>query len=341
VSCSKALLLLMPAHAGGLPDLDARQAMTAPARGTENASPATFPMEEFLDRLMVAESGGHLRKKNPRSTALGPFQFIESTFLFIVNRHFPSQIAGLTEQQVLALRTDIAFSRQAAGAYAGDLISALEDNGLRATAANVRLAFLVGPSAAVRVLRAPPDQPLKGVLSADAIAANPFMSAATVAKLVRKAAADVSATAGTRRLAASKDREPAAGDADLRREPAGSPGDGPAAAKAGSRLELVATLVSLHGEPAATAAAWERAPPGAPAASKGEPAATAAADTPFDIKCEIGLASCRRWIAMQERKAQLVHSAERYRGGLGAGRGLGSLPPRCLNGAWHRRAPRR
>ena len=261
-------------------------------------------MEAFLDRLMAAESGGRLHKKNPRSTALGPFQFIESTFLFVVKRHFPSEVVGLAEQQVLALRTDMAFSRRAAGAYASDLISALKDNGLRATTVNVRLAFLVGPVAAVRLLKAPPDQSLNRVLSADAIAANPYMSGATVAKLVRKAATDVSATAATRRLGALKGGEPAATESALEREPAGSP--------AAVEHEPAATLVALQDESAATAAAPEREPAVTPAASNGEPTTTTAADAPFEIKCEVGLASCRRWISLQERKTQLpARSAQR------------------------------
>ena len=41
---------------------------------------------------------------------------------------------------------------------------------------------------------APPHKSLKEVLSADAIAANPFMLGTTIARLVQKAAADVSAT---------------------------------------------------------------------------------------------------------------------------------------------------
>jgi hypothetical protein len=29
-------------------------------------------------------------------------------------------------------------------------------------------------------------------------------------------------------------------------------------------------------------------------------------DLPFDVKCVIALASCRKWIALQQRKAQLL-----------------------------------
>jgi len=299
--CSASLLLLMLGHAAGPPDiadLGAGQGVEAPAKGTGEAPPQDFPMEDFLDRLMAAESGGHLNRKNPRSTALGPFQFIESTFLYVVSKHFPSEVAGHTEQKVLALRTDMAFSRRAARAYASDLISALTEQGLPATTVNVRLAFFVGPHAAVRLLRAPPDQPLKGVLSADALAANPFLSGATVAKLVRKAAADVGATpaepvsdvaaAGPLDVTAA---EPAAALVALQGAPAGSP-------------------VASTGEPAAGAVTVQREPAGAAAAERGEPTATAGS-RPFEVKCEIGLASCRRWIALQERKALAVSTAER------------------------------
>jgi hypothetical protein len=247
-------VLLMPVQAAGPPDsLEVAQAMTAPAKGAEEkALPQAFLMEEFLDRLMAAESGGRLDAKNPRSTALGPFQFIESTFLFVVNKYFPSEVASRTREQVLLLRTDMAFSRRAAGAYSNHLISALKNEGLPATTVNVRLAFLVGPDAAVRLLTAPPDQPLTTALSAEAIAANPYMSGATIANLVQKAAADMSATAATRRLAALRD-EPAAAAVALKREPATTP-----------------------------------------------------AKPHFQIKCEIGLASCRKWVALRERKARLL-----------------------------------
>ena len=276
--------------------------MTAPAKGAEEkASPQAFPMEEFLDRLMAAESGGRLDAKNPRSTALGPFQFIESTFLFVVNKYFPSEVASLTREQVLALRTDMAFSRRAAGAYSNHLISALKTEGLPATTVNVRLAFLVGPAAAVRLLKTAPDQPLKKALSADAIAANPYISGATIANLVQKAAADMSATTATRRVAAALRDEPAATGAVLKREPA--------ATTVTLKSEPAVTRVALRDEPAATAAVLKREPAATTVALKREPAATAVAlkseltatiptKPPLQIKCEIGLASCRKWIAL-------------------------------------------
>jgi hypothetical protein len=118
------------------------------------------------------------------------------------------------------------------------------------------------------LLKAPPDQPLKEALSADAIAANPSMSGGTIANLVQKAATDMSGTAATRRLAALKD------------EPAGA-------------------AAALKHESAATAVA-----------SKDEATATTPSKSPFQIKCEIGLASCRKWVALQQRKVRLIRNEE-------------------------------
>jgi len=269
----------MSVRAAGPPDLEIGQVIAVPAEGTEQGSPQAFQMEEFLDQLMEAESGGRLHKKNPRSSALGPFQFIESTFLVVVNKHFAHEVAGLTERQILARRTEIIFSRRAARAYTNDLISALKTNGLPATKLNVRIAFLVGPSAVVRLLKAPHHKPLKEVLSAHAIASNPFMSGATIAKLVRKAAADVSATAATMRPAPPL-AEPAVAAADLKGEPA--------AALPASKHEPVDTPVDLEINSLVT-----------------KPA-----DPHVKLKCQIGLASCRKWIALEEQRANF-HNAQR------------------------------
>ena len=288
-ACCNAFLVLMPVQAAEPPDLKVEPAMAAAAGGSVDASLQTFPMEEFLDRLMAAESGGYQYKKNRRSTALGPFQFIESTFLFVVKRHFASEVTGLSERQVLALRTDMVFSRRAAAAYVKDLMSALKDSGLPVTPANVRLAFLVGPFAAVRMLRTRPDQPLRRVLSAEAIAANPYMSGATIRMLVRKAAIDVSATA--LRRPDLLNAEPADAAVNSGREPTG-------------------TLAAMSADSPADAT-LEREQAGAPVAPEGEATAATPTDVPLGVKCEIGLASCRKWIALQERKAQLLgRSAE-------------------------------
>jgi hypothetical protein len=158
------------------------------------ATPPDAPLdrlESFLDRLMHAESGGRDDAANPRSTALGPFQFIKSTFLTIARSHFAEEVAGLSDEQILALRSNRPFARRAAAAYTRDNLAYLVSRGLRPGLSGLRLAFLVGPAAAAQVLEARPNAPLSTVLTATAIRANPFMLGMRAADLIAKAARDV------------------------------------------------------------------------------------------------------------------------------------------------------
>lgn len=159
------------------------------AQPAETAPPASF--DAFLDRLMTAESGGRSDAKNPRSTALGPFQFIESTFLEITRRHFPSETAGLTEKQTLRLRTDAVFARRAAAVFCRENIRYLKERGHEPTFAHLRLAFLLGPADAARIMQAQAHRPLTQVLSAPVVKANPFMRRMSVADLLARSARDV------------------------------------------------------------------------------------------------------------------------------------------------------
>ena len=146
----------------------------------------------FLDRLMRAESDGRDFLTNARSTALGPFQFVEDTFLYVTRRHFADEVAKLTEDEILALRTNRAFSRRAAAAYCKESAAFLGEQGFEPTFADLRLAYLVGPYGAVRVMRAPPKTPVSTLLAPAALRANPFMGGMTAADLIARAARDVS-----------------------------------------------------------------------------------------------------------------------------------------------------
>ena len=81
---------------------DAAASTTAPA----------MTMETFLDRLMMAESGGNTFANNPRSTALGPFQFIAATWLEVVKAYFADKTAKLKPHEILELRTEPVFARR-------------------------------------------------------------------------------------------------------------------------------------------------------------------------------------------------------------------------------------
>jgi hypothetical protein len=175
------------------PAVTARTAEPAAAfKSTEavaGAPEAAF--EVFLDRLMRAESNGQDDAANPRSTALGPFQFIKSTFIDVVRRHFASEVAALDDDAVLALRTNRGFARRAASAFCKDNVAFMTEQGVAPTFGHLRLAFLVGPSAAVRLLQATPTTPVGEILGNPAIAANPFMKDMSAADLIARADRDV------------------------------------------------------------------------------------------------------------------------------------------------------
>ena len=236
-----ALLILAPVgpalSTGEAPEADkAKQAASekptaaSVPKGTPGKD-AALPTQVFLDRLMMAESGGRAEAKNPRSTALGPYQFIETTFLDIMRRHYPTDIAGMSEEQVLALRTSTDHARRAALAYTNENAAHLTANGLEATSVNLRLAFLLGAGGATRLLTAAQDTPLSQILAAEALAANPFMGSMTAADLVKRARYDMSDDARVAGLLPSRPSKPA-----------------------------------------------------------------------IQIRCNIGLASCRRWVALQQKK---------------------------------------
>lgn len=159
-------------------------------QAVEQASPEAFGT--FLDRLKAAESGGRSAAKNPRSSALGPFQFIRSTFLDITSRHFATEIAGLNESEILSLRTDRDVSRRAATIFCKENAKSLQDRGHEPTFSHLRLAFLLGATDAARILGAKQETPVAEVLSSSVVRANPFMRSMSVGDLLEKSERDLS-----------------------------------------------------------------------------------------------------------------------------------------------------
>lgn len=159
--------------------------------------------EVFLDRLMMAESGGRDFLTNPRSTALGPFQFIEGTFLYVVGKHFRDEVDGLNRAEVLALRTKRPFARKVIAEYSRELARHLDRHGLEATYGNLRLAYLLGPTGATRMLKAPRDKLVRKIISAAAVTANPFLANMRAADLIARAYRDIGTDYHARKLTVS------------------------------------------------------------------------------------------------------------------------------------------
>lgn len=234
-------------------------------------------VETFLDRLMMAESGGRDTAKNPLSTALGPFQFINATFLDVVRRHFSDETAGLSPTQILALRTDRTFSRQVAAIYTAENARQLEAADVSATYPNLRLAFLLGPSGALRILRAPGDARVAQLVGPGVLKANPFLHGLTVSGLIARAARDLRLPSG----------DVAAVSSDT--------------ANGVPKPKLAAVVLPPLSSGSAVGPSATPATPTIPAAPASPAAAKKAQAPKLDIRCNQALASCRKWVALQSK----------------------------------------
>ena len=263
----------------------ATEDQSATAKSESTAAKAELTLEKFLDRLMMAESGGQANASNPRSSAIGPYQFIASTWLMLAHAHFATETASLAPAQVLALRTDRGFARRAAEAYTHSNATYLAAQGLTPTFPHLRLAFLVGPGGAARILSAPSDARVSVLLGPTVIGANPFMANMTAEALIRRAARDIEAdpktTAGLQPDPGRVAREMVASMAP----PVFGAMIVPPVAREASELFRG---IEVHMTTAAVAQA------------KPQPAAKPARPK-IEVNCELSLPSCRRWLALAER----------------------------------------
>jgi hypothetical protein len=264
--------------------------------------------DTFLDRLMRSESNARDTAKNPRSTALGAFQFIKSTFLDVMRRNFPADIAQMNEDDILALRTDRGFARRAAEAFSKENLDYLADRGLRPTFGHLRLAFLLGPVGAARVLEAPPTKPVAAILDERVITANPFMRRMSAADLISRAHRDVGATEAPARQVAEATAPQAAVQAT---------GE---TATPQEALEVAATKPTRREESqpqVATRPTAKKA--GRVVAARSERSRASSRTAVINVKCNPKLASCQRWIDQQvarlTRVADRAEASVRARGG--------------------------
>jgi len=137
----------------------------------------------LVDRIIGAESGGKANAKNPNSSATGAGQFISSTWLKMVKQYRPDLAQGRSNEQLLALRNDVALSREMTARYAEENARYLGARGHAATAGNVYLAHFLGPAGAANVLGSGDGEALSSVLPAEVLNANPFLKGMTVAGL--------------------------------------------------------------------------------------------------------------------------------------------------------------
>ncbi len=133
-------------------------------------------IDTVVEKIIGVESGGRATAKNPKSSAEGLGQFIDSTWLNMVKSFRPDIAAGKSNSEILALKTNPALSREMTKRYAETNANMLTSAGIPATAGNIYLAHFLGPAGARQVLRTADDTALSSVLPAGVIKANGFLA---------------------------------------------------------------------------------------------------------------------------------------------------------------------
>ncbi|SCB52730.1 Transglycosylase SLT domain-containing protein [Bradyrhizobium yuanmingense] len=136
----------------------------------------------LVDSIIGVESGGNPNATNPRSSASGLGQFIDSTWLATIRQAKPD-LAGKTDAELLALKTDPQLSREMTEAYANQNQAILSKAGVPVTPGTTYLAHFAGPGGAVKVLQADPNAMAGDVLGAAVVKANPFLANMTARDL--------------------------------------------------------------------------------------------------------------------------------------------------------------
>lgn len=117
------------------------------------------------------ESGGRPEARSATSSALGPNQFTEGTFLDFAAAN-PNLFPNMSREQILRERTSPEISGLATQWYAGRNASVLQNAGLPVTDATLGLAHQFDGPVAARILQAAPETPIVDIVGPRAVAAN-------------------------------------------------------------------------------------------------------------------------------------------------------------------------
>ena len=165
-------------------------------------------VDVFMKNMPAAESSGNPSAQNPRSSAGGLSQFIDSTWADMVQKYRPdiwSGLPGQTKQEKSAaaslIKEDKKLSLELGRAYAMENATKLRDNGFSATPGNLYLSHFLGPNGALNVLSARPTADIRGVVGKEAYEKNlsVFEKAKTPEELIEWAKGKMSGDASPMR----------------------------------------------------------------------------------------------------------------------------------------------
>lgn len=270
---------LRPVLEGEPPPAPTAPAAPTTAPSTLAAAPAAapaaaerVPTSRSTDLLAIdssirrAEGTG----QNPRSSARGPYQFLDSTFVEQFRRAFPDAAQGRSDAEVLRFRnTRLADGRQVEDvlgpAFTQQNVQALSRANIEPSGTNVYLAHHFGADGAIRMLNADRGTPIDRLVSRQVLEANPFLRGLTVNQVLSWAGNAMDYGPGEARRLLDASRAPARepGEAATAAAPAATPAAAPAAAPAARTNAMVTPAAGPA--PANAFVAASATAPGAPA----------------------------------------------------------------------------
>lgn len=125
--------------------------------------------DETLNCIITIESAGKVEAKAATSSATGLGQFVDATWLAVVQKHRPDIMSSNSKAAVLKMRTDPAFAIEMLARFT-------EDNqhvvGMNCTGGDLYLAHFLGAGAAQKLFRASPTAAVETLVGQGAVNAN-------------------------------------------------------------------------------------------------------------------------------------------------------------------------
>ena len=129
--------------------------------------------EDFIGPMINVESKGVADAKNPKSSATGRSQFVEDTWMEMIDKYRPDLKEGRNAQEIYELRKDPAIDREMAIRYTEENAAKLDKLGYPLTKRNLYLMHFAGPSDAPKLLKAPRSDLATKHVKPDSAASNP------------------------------------------------------------------------------------------------------------------------------------------------------------------------
>lgn len=169
-----------------------------PAAGQGAPSPAVTPAPQSSSTQVPTEmvvpaayTEGTLKRegtgKNPRSSAVGTGQFIDSTMLAKFKEWYPESAKDMSDEEILDLRlTNPGLMAKMTERYAKTNAAILKKEGHEVSDGTLYLAHHFGPTGALSLLNAPDKwiRSVENVLPAAVIKANPHLRGKTVQQVI-------------------------------------------------------------------------------------------------------------------------------------------------------------